>query len=70
MSTPKTPKCAICGKPVAARAENKWFPFCSDRCKVVDLSKWLSGDYRIPVSDEDDGDPTIPVLQKDDDGLH
>lgn len=30
------------------RAENKWFPFCSERCKLVDLGGWLDEDFRIP----------------------
>jgi endogenous inhibitor of DNA gyrase (YacG/DUF329 family) len=38
------PKCPICGKP--AVAEHR--PFCSARCRQVDLGRWLSGDYVIP----------------------
>jgi uncharacterized protein len=26
-----------------------WRPFCSERCKLVDLGRWLTGGYRIPV---------------------
>lgn len=40
--------CPICGKPAASRGENASFPFCSDRCRFVDLGKWLGGEYRIP----------------------
>jgi endogenous inhibitor of DNA gyrase (YacG/DUF329 family) len=50
--------CPICGKPAAARAENPSSPFCSARCKQVDLGQWLNEDYRIagpPVTD--DGEP-------------
>jgi len=25
-----------------------WVPFCSERCKMADLGRWLSGDYRVP----------------------
>lgn len=42
------PKCPICDAEVKPRAENKLFPFCSDRCKTIDLGKWLSEDYRVP----------------------
>jgi hypothetical protein len=28
-----------------------WRPFCSERCKLADLGRWLGGGYRIPVSD-------------------
>ncbi len=37
--------CPICGKPV--RPEQALFPFCSRRCRTIDLGKWLKGDYLI-----------------------
>jgi len=40
--------CAICGKPVARPPGNRAYPFCSDRCRLVDLAKWLGEGYRIP----------------------
>jgi endogenous inhibitor of DNA gyrase (YacG/DUF329 family) len=43
--------CATCGKP----ATERYRPFCSKRCADVDLHRWLSGTYAIPV-DEDDSD--------------
>ncbi len=39
--------CPVCGKPVAPEHR----PFCSDRCRKVDLNRWLSEAYRIPASD-------------------
>jgi endogenous inhibitor of DNA gyrase (YacG/DUF329 family) len=54
------PRCPICKRTVARPEENSWFPFCSNRCKVVDLSKWLSGDYAIPAREEDEGDESVP----------
>ena len=41
--------CPICHRASAPRADNRAFPFCSDRCKQIDLGKWLSEDYRVPV---------------------
>ncbi len=38
--------CPICGKPVEARFR----PFCSPRCKDVDLGRWLKGAYAIPAA--------------------
>ncbi len=38
-------KCPICEKPVTRDAPR--FPFCSDRCRTIDLGKWLGGDYLI-----------------------
>ena len=48
---PKRP-CPECGRPSSRDA----YPFCSTRCKEVDLNRWLSGGYAIPVrEDEEDG---------------
>ncbi len=44
---PRTPACRICGKPVSAKDR----PFCSPRCRNIDLGRWLKGSYRIE-SDE------------------
>jgi endogenous inhibitor of DNA gyrase (YacG/DUF329 family) len=44
------PKCPICGKPV----EQAFRPFCSARCKQVDLNRWLSESYRVPVQSADE----------------
>jgi endogenous inhibitor of DNA gyrase (YacG/DUF329 family) len=41
--------CPVCNKP----ATDTSAPFCSERCRHVDLSRWLSGSYRIPARDED-----------------
>lgn len=40
-------ECPICGKRVAPR-EGASLPFCSPRCKLVDLQRWLGGTYRVP----------------------
>ncbi len=40
-------RCPICGKP----ADRKHRPFCSRRCAMIDLGRWLKGDYRIPTND-------------------
>ncbi len=37
------------------RAENPAFPFCSGRCRLLDLGKWLGEDYRIPGPRAGDG---------------
>ena len=42
--------CPICGKPV----DPKFKPFCSERCRQVDLNRWLSGTYRIPDAEPPD----------------
>jgi len=44
-------RCPICGKPTV----HEFRPFCSKRCKDVDLHRWLGGRYAIPVVEEDGG---------------
>ena len=40
-------RCAICERPVGERSINRFFPLCSERCRLVDLGKWLGGEYAI-----------------------
>ena len=42
--------CPICGKPAAAA----YRPFCSKRCADVDLQRWFSGRYAIPLTEEEE----------------
>jgi len=44
--------CPVCGKPAAPALR----PFCSERCRQVDLGRWLAGDYAIPGGPEPDSD--------------
>jgi uncharacterized protein len=39
--------CALCKKPVLPRAQNDAYPFCSQRCRMVDLGRWLGEEYRV-----------------------
>lgn len=48
-----TPLCPICGTAPRPREDNKHYPFCSQRCQLVDLGRWLNEDYRIPGEPED-----------------
>jgi endogenous inhibitor of DNA gyrase (YacG/DUF329 family) len=47
---PKVQRCPVCGKP----ASEKTRPFCSSRCRDVDLHRWLSGRYVVPGSENDE----------------
>jgi endogenous inhibitor of DNA gyrase (YacG/DUF329 family) len=49
-------KCPICKRevPPAAPGVRIFPPFCSERCKLVDLGRWLGGHYQIPVEDDDE----------------
>ncbi len=43
--------CPICRKAVQARSVNPSSPFCSERCRQVDLGKWLNEEYAVPAED-------------------
>jgi endogenous inhibitor of DNA gyrase (YacG/DUF329 family) len=47
--------CPICKKSVPEDDAHRppTFPFCSERCKLIDLGRWLDGKYQIPVADKD-----------------
>ena len=51
------PACPICGKPVDAAFK----PFCSKRCADIDLNRWLSGVYAVPVKEDEDEDGERPA---------
>lgn len=48
-------KCPICKKPV--KNSDAEFPFCSPRCRTIDLGKWASGEYVVPspLTDAEEG---------------
>jgi endogenous inhibitor of DNA gyrase (YacG/DUF329 family) len=46
-------RCPICGRPPSQETQ----PFCSARCRDVDLNRWLTGSYVIPGRDDDVEDP-------------
>ncbi len=43
-----TVKCPTCNRPVPWQPEQKWRPFCSERCKLIDLGAWAAENHRIP----------------------
>jgi len=43
-------KCPTCNKEVEY-AGNPYRPFCSERCKLIDLGKWAGGEHRIPTNE-------------------
>jgi endogenous inhibitor of DNA gyrase (YacG/DUF329 family) len=42
--------CPRCGAPAAFSPSNRWRPFCSERCKLIDLGNWANERYRVPDS--------------------
>ena len=59
-------RCPICKKPV--NSKDAEFPFCSERCRLIDLGKWASGAYVIssPVQDTSDSINEESPLDSDD----
>jgi uncharacterized protein len=59
LGTSEDARCVYCRtKPIAP----PWRPFCSERCKLADLGRWLGEEYRVPV------EPQTPETEPDDDG--
>jgi endogenous inhibitor of DNA gyrase (YacG/DUF329 family) len=52
-STEKSERCPMCDRPSASKKE-KHYPFCSLRCQLDDLGRWLNENYRIPKTDDPD----------------
>ncbi|HWA39172.1 MAG TPA: DNA gyrase inhibitor YacG [Burkholderiales bacterium] len=53
MQPVRTVPCPRCGRPaVFDREQNKWRPFCSERCKLIDLGDWAAERYRVPLQEE------------------
>jgi endogenous inhibitor of DNA gyrase (YacG/DUF329 family) len=51
---PRMVACPSCGKSVAWTAANAYRPFCSERCKLIDLGAWATERYRVPVVEDKD----------------
>ena len=50
-------RCPICDKSMDSQGPKEWpdWPFCSPRCKLIDLGRWLGGEYRVGTATEEDG---------------
>ena len=64
----KTVTCPTCGKPVPWTGESKWRPFCSERCRLIDLGEWLEERHRISEPAEEGYAP--PTEQDETRGHH
>lgn len=43
-------RCPQCGKMAEYSEANLWRPFCSERCRKIDLGAWANEEYRVPAS--------------------
>ena len=58
MKKPLIVNCPNCAEPVKWSEENGFRPFCSERCKQIDLGAWASEDYAIPSEKQDEWELT------------
>ena len=60
---PRTVRCPACGGDSIYAASNPFRPFCSERCKDMDLGAWASESFRVPgeapPDDQNFGDPKL-----------
>ncbi|HLY96531.1 MAG: DNA gyrase inhibitor YacG [Sideroxydans sp.] len=56
MSKPPVVTCPTCGKEMEWDTNNRFRPFCSERCKLIDLGKWANEEYRVEQRERDSGD--------------
>jgi len=56
MANPRTVRCPQCGAAVEWSPASRWRPFCSERCKLIDLGAWASEAYRVPAEEARDDD--------------
>ncbi|HKO98392.1 MAG TPA: DNA gyrase inhibitor YacG [Pyrinomonadaceae bacterium] len=59
-------KCPTCDKE-ATWEDNPYRPFCSERCKLVDLGKWVNDEYRVPGREINREDRTLDAPPDSDD---
>jgi uncharacterized protein len=63
-------KCPACGGPSLYAPENRWRPFCSERCRRIDLGAWARERYRVPSRPGPGDPPPDHPLDDDDAAAH
>lgn len=58
---PPVVKCPTCGRPVVWSEASKHRPFCSERCRTIDLGAWASDRYVVPGGATEEADETPPT---------
>lgn len=62
-SPTKLVSCPQCGKKSPWNPDNRWRPFCSERCKTIDLAAWANESYRVPQQEADPGTDSVASLE-------
>jgi hypothetical protein len=65
---PRVVRCPQCGAPVEWTAASAFRPFCSERCRNVDLGAWASEAYRVPIAEFPEADGLAAATDDDETG--
>ena len=60
----RMPRCPICDQPFD-REQTPAMPFCSHRCQLIDLRRWLGEEYSLPVAPADEADEPLDADYRD-----
>jgi len=64
--------CPTCKRPIKVAEDAaglpQFFPFCSERCRLIDLGAWLDAEYRIPARPDEESEESRPGNVRDDPG--
>lgn len=63
--SPTVVSCPHCGASVVWTPENRYRPFCSERCRQIDLGAWAAGDYAVPVVEDPEQPDSGPASGQD-----
>jgi endogenous inhibitor of DNA gyrase (YacG/DUF329 family) len=63
--------CPICDRSMRGASPKEWpeFPFCSPKCKLIDLGRWLGESYRVPTKEEKEEEEEIDAPTEEDEEL-
>ncbi len=61
--TPTVVACPTCNRAVEWSEKSRWRPFCSERCRLIDLGEWLQESHRIPG--EEQSPQALPESEND-----
>ncbi len=54
------PRCPTCGRAANVDADNLFLPFCSERCRLIDLGRWLNEEHSVPCEAKNEDEQENP----------
>ncbi len=58
-------RCPQCGKSSEYSLRNSFRPFCSERCRLIDLGEWAEGSYKVPTESHEMTPEELELLEKE-----